>query len=294
MLVFDMGGGTLDVAVLRVESGPVPRVAVLASTGTATAGDALDAAIARDLAGELSEGALPAELVWALLERAGREAKERLSVVTEHPVVLPRVLGHSGVIRYDRDRLAAALRPQLDGAQRLIGTALRAAVLADPDFEGVDVALLSGGMGRIPLLARWLGGLLPGAHVVADPVRAPEESVVAGLAHPTGFTGVNHLRPGFDVWLEREAGRVQLYEAFTPIYEPWQLVGSLALGYQKEVSDLPTAGTATLRVVTVDGSTLTDVPVVLGPAGVALFIGTDTSMVLTDGEGVQQSIELSS
>jgi molecular chaperone DnaK (HSP70) len=41
LLVFDMGGGTLDIAVLDVESGDPPGFRVLHSTGLTEAGDAL-------------------------------------------------------------------------------------------------------------------------------------------------------------------------------------------------------------------------------------------------------------
>src|SRR4030095_15406826 len=98
LLVFDMGGGTLDVAVLAVTGGPQPEIAVQSCLGMPMAGDALDAAIARGLADEMAQHRVDVtahprrELAWALLERAAREAKVRLSHADEHPVVLPRQL----------------------------------------------------------------------------------------------------------------------------------------------------------------------------------------------------------
>src|SRR5690242_7122132 len=100
LLVVDMGGGTLDIAVLTVHGGPLPEVTVEASLGLATAGDMLDAAMARDLADVMVDHGIDPErhpqpeLAWALLERAARETKVRLSTVPEHPVVLPRILGY--------------------------------------------------------------------------------------------------------------------------------------------------------------------------------------------------------
>ena len=66
--------------------------------------------------------------------------------------------------------------------------------------------------------------------------------------------------------------------------------------------DLPVAGPGQLQVVDSSGQALELVldsgakvrklPLSLGPSGVTLFIGTDTSMVVTDGDGAQWSIEL--
>ena len=138
LLVFDMGGGTVDVAVMTVAAGPRPRVRVLAAAGAAVAGDALDAAVARDLAAEMARNRVDIawhpqpELAWALLERAAREAKVRLSLVDSHPVVLPPPLAYPTVISYQRARLESALAAQMDGAESLVLSALRAARAGRP------------------------------------------------------------------------------------------------------------------------------------------------------------------
>jgi len=54
IVVFDMGGGTLDIAVLAVRGGHHKDVSVLAALGVPEAGDALDLAIAADLDFELA------------------------------------------------------------------------------------------------------------------------------------------------------------------------------------------------------------------------------------------------
>jgi molecular chaperone DnaK (HSP70) len=53
VLVFDMGGGTLDVAVLDVEGGEKPDISVLAAIGLPEAGDDLDRALVRDFEDQL-------------------------------------------------------------------------------------------------------------------------------------------------------------------------------------------------------------------------------------------------
>src|SRR5262249_11765343 len=126
LLVFDMGGGTLDVAVLAVAGGPQPEVNVLASVGGPLAGDALDLAVARDIAAEMTANRIDVsmhpqpELAWALLERAAREAKVRLSGVPEHPIVLPRPLGYPEPVRYRVEQLERAFAPQFTGAENVV------------------------------------------------------------------------------------------------------------------------------------------------------------------------------
>jgi molecular chaperone DnaK (HSP70) len=197
------------------------------------AGDALDAVVARDLAAELAGhgidvGAHPQpDLAWALLERAAREAKVRLSQVIEHPVVLPAALrlgelvdpaaaGPQPVLRYHRHRLEAAFQSQMDGACNLVISALRAARLAqhpataaqlralgrDELTAGIDFVLLVGGMSRIPYVRRRLAELFPSASIVDDAGVPPEEAVVAGLADAGGYDRIRLHRPAFDLVLD--------------------------------------------------------------------------------------------
>jgi molecular chaperone DnaK (HSP70) len=317
LLVFDMGGGTLDVAVLAVAGGPRPEIAVQASLGTALAGDALDAAIARDLVRELVRHEVdvaddvPPELAWALLERAAREAKVRLSQVQEHPVVLPRQFGAGHVLRYRREQLEAAFDGQLDGAESLVLSALRAArltqepataaqlrALSRADLAaGVDFVLLVGGMSRIPYVARRLAALLPHATICDDAGVPPEEAVVAGLCDPAGYGRIRLHRPGFDFVLDTTYGRAVLYEAYTPLYEPWQVYSGLsALGYEKHLRppQVPGHGFATLRAVAgsgeqlrmrLDDQVVDGLPVRLGPGGVAFGLTGDGRLDLVDGHG---------
>jgi molecular chaperone DnaK (HSP70) len=327
MLVFDMGGGTLDVAVLRARGGPRAQVTVLSCLGSASAGDALDATLARDLAAEVAahdvdEHLLP-EVAWALLERAARETKVRLSQVEEHPVVLPRQLRRAGddaglarhPVRYHRRRLESLFASHVDGACAVVISALRLARLgapgaatvdtgaavralaADDLTAGVDFVLLVGGMSRIPYLADRLAALMPAARIIDDLAVGPEEAVAAGLADPLGYDGVRLHRPPFDIVLDTDDGRVVAYEAHTPVVEAWQLYsGHSELGYDRWLRppDLPDRGTALLRAVTatgeplwltVDGRRLDGLPVALGPAGVGLGLTCDGRMAIVDGAG---------
>jgi molecular chaperone DnaK len=316
LLVVDMGGGTLDIAVLTVHGGPVPEVTVEASLGLATAGDMLDAAMARDLADVMVDHGIDPErhpqpeLAWALLERAARETKVRLSTVTEHPVVLPRILGYPNVIRYLREDLEEAFASQLDGAENLTVAALRAARgargLDAVSLRGVsradlaadvDYVLLVGGMSRIPAVAARFAGFLPRARHYADAGVVPEEAVVAGLAG-AGHERISLNRPGFDLVVDWDRGRrrVPVYEAYTPLFEPWQLYSGYSdLRYERRLAapDVPTSGEGVLRAVavggvavplTLDGRAQPGIPVRFSPAGIVVQVSGDGRLVLADGE----------
>jgi hypothetical protein len=323
LLVFDMGGGTLDVAVLAVTGGPQPEIAVQSCLGMAMAGDALDIAIARDLALEMAQHEVDVgqhsrpELAWALLERAAREAKVRLSLAEEHPVVLPRQLAYPHAIRYHRQQLEAAFQSQMDGAENLVVSALRAARLAQqpvtaaelrairrPELAaGIDFVLLVGGMSRIPYVARRLAAFFPEARLYDDAGVPPEEAVAAGLADPVGYDRIRLHRPAFDVVLDCEYGRIVAYEAYTPLFEPWQVYsGYSAPGFERRLRspEVPTRGFGTLRAVSttggplpmmVDGQPIDGLTVRLGPEDIVFGISCDGRIDIVDGLGETQALQ---
>lgn len=265
LLVFDMGGGTLDVAVLDVLGGERPQVGVLSALGGTQAGDALDIAIADDLAAEfaahgfdLMDLAQP-ELVRALLVRAARQAKVALSRRREHRVALPRAIGQLPALPYSREQLEETFSPQMQAAEQLVWDALRAARLTEigdrtpPDLRGlgpdqlsgdIGYVLLAGGMSRIPYVKRWMSTLFPEARVYDNAGVGPDEAIVAGLAATTGYRRFNLNRPGLDFVVEwEEAGQTRehpVYRAYSPLYEPWQVTsGRSDLGYERHGRDFP-------------------------------------------------------
>ncbi len=164
VVVFDMGGGTLDVAVLDVRregsiaasasergadraepTGTVRRqgsvvarggaeVAVLAAFGTSQAGDALDDAVAADLEGMLGvrvDALESPEAARAELRAAARAAKVELSLEDETPVNFSPLHFGSAEVWYSRHQLEAAFARQMDDAVMAVGLALRAAKLTE-------------------------------------------------------------------------------------------------------------------------------------------------------------------
>ncbi|MGI8333659.1 Hsp70 family protein [Actinomadura scrupuli] len=284
LLVFDMGGGTLDIAVLDVLGGPQPEISVLSALGRRLAGDELDAAIAREIIDELAgqgfdlAGLPEAKTAEAVVLREAREAKIRLSTQMQHRIVF-RGLGRAQLptLTYTRERLEECFRPQMDLATELVWAAVRAAKLTETGSYAPDVlramdpgrlskdikyVFLAGGMSRIPYVERRIGELFPRALIYDNAGVASDEAIVAGLADTAGYDKVNLHRPGFDFVLEyTDHGQRHshtIYPAYTPLYTPAEAYTRSALGFEWRGRDFPgpRQGEGVLRVRAVSGEYL--------------------------------------
>jgi molecular chaperone DnaK (HSP70) len=278
VLVFDMGGGTLDVAVLEVRGRRRPELAVLAAIGVAEAGDALDDAIAEDLASVLTVRGVDMDSLdnptraRTRLVYAAREAKEGLSVTQEHAAVLPKRQFGVADVWYTRDQLEQVFADQIDRAEQTVITALKVARMTEGMNESaysimqtpveqmtatIDAVVLSGGMTRIPYVKQRLQQLFgPRTRIeVAD--IAPDTAVALGLARAGSYGRINMYRPAFDVLLEWEDELRTVYDAFTPLVAPGMIArGGADLRYARNGLDLllPRKGKGRLRVVPQDGA----------------------------------------
>ncbi|WNB86466.1 Hsp70 family protein [Cellulomonas sp. ATA003] len=294
VLIFDMGGGTLDVAILDVTTGPArdPQIYVLASNGVDEAGDKLDETIAEDLESMLADrGVTVADLPQPAVARAyiARAATEVKIALTDSDVAdvyfdyrdvdLPR-------LTYTVGQLDDCLRPQLDRAWRLVESTLRAALLTwehrttredlvttvglramamDELLQTVHHVVLVGGMSRIPGVARFLSDRLAASQIHTFSGFTSQEAIATGLAEDVSYEQVNLHLPGFDFVLDIP-GRapITLYRAHTPFYRWWEAQSKMRLSYSwpdgatahepAEAGRLPRSGYATLRVVALDGS----------------------------------------
>jgi molecular chaperone DnaK (HSP70) len=281
LLVFDIGGGTLDVAVMQVCGGDRPDVTVLASLGAQEAGDDLDDRIAEQLIAELGldlDNARDPEGARADLWAKATEAKIALSEALSHGVLLNRRLYGAAPlapVRLRRAQLEEALQPQLDRAQALVWQAVKLArlthlragdtravlAMAPQALAGdIDYVLLVGGMSRIPLVRRRIAEMFPQATIFHDFDVPADEAVVAGLVSETGYNTVNMYRPGFDVELSWAGVTVPLYQAHDPLFSLYQLQsGQTWLGHRQDVRQrdgLPRQGRGELRVRTRSGETV--------------------------------------
>lgn len=276
VLIFDMGGGTLDVALLDVTTGPgrEPEIYVLASKGIDEAGDRLDDALTADFLRLIAEHGVDVDalenpgLARAYVRRAATEAKIALSDATTTHVHFDYQGSKLPTLEYTVGQLNDCLRPQMQRAWDLVDWAMRAALLTHESrsaaknirttdgirglpieelVETIDHVVLVGGMSRVPGVARYLMERLPNArthtfsstgHTSGGP--GPQEAIAAGLAEPVSYEQVNLHLPGFDFVLDipgREP--VTLYRAHTPFYEMWEAINRTRVFY-----DWPAGATA--------------------------------------------------
>jgi molecular chaperone HscA len=174
--VFDLGGGTFDVSLLKMEKGVFQ---VLATGGdSALGGDDFDHAIAEHFLAErsLRHGAAAltsGEAKMALV--AARLAKECLSN-EDHGTWSLEVGGERSVHALDRSRLESLIAPLVDRTIRICREVIDDAGLAPVDLQGV---VLVGGSTRVPVVRRRVAemfGREPLAHI------NPEEVVALGAA----------------------------------------------------------------------------------------------------------------
>ncbi len=195
--VYDLGGGTFDISILRLtpggSGGGTDFFQVLSTAGdTRLGGDDIDHAIVRLLADEIgvqlgrSDGgtleSLPVETRRALLSFA-RAVKHRLSDADAAPVEID--LGGGRVYRrtLTRDELEAIVAPLVDRSLKACERALRDASRAMRG-QTLDAVILVGGSTRVPLVREKVGaffGLEPYTALDPDRVVALGAAVQASI-----------------------------------------------------------------------------------------------------------------
>jgi molecular chaperone HscA len=172
--VFDLGGGTFDVSILKLEAG----VFEVKSTGgdSALGGDDFDRAIAGALLAGLG---LPADaggdrkLTRRVLD-AARALKERLTDVEQASLKLD--VDGRPTVRLTRAEMELLVRPVLERCGPAVRRALKDAGLEARDLSGV---ILVGGATRMPLVRRFVRELF-GRDPLGD--IDPDQVVALGAA----------------------------------------------------------------------------------------------------------------
>ncbi len=172
-VVYDLGGGTFDLSVLRLTKGVFEVVAT--SGDTALGGDDFDQRIEALMRQQAGNPELSASLQrqWRM---AARQAKEALSAASsvEYAVALADGSSHTGILRRDDFEQASA-----DLVQRTLALLRRA--LSDAQVSAADVqgVVLVGGATRMPMIRQAVARVM-GKAPLTD--LNPDEVVALGAA----------------------------------------------------------------------------------------------------------------
>jgi Fe-S protein assembly chaperone HscA len=171
--VYDLGGGTFDISILRVEDGVFQALAT--NGDTHLGGDDIDRVLIERVLSEV--GARHAEVVQAI-RKAVIQAKWDLSEHDEAEIrVAPQPGLESGYARrITRTEFESLIRPLID---RTLGPAKQALADAGLEPSEVDEIVLVGGSTRIPLVRRLVADLF-GRTPHSD--LNPDEVVALGAA----------------------------------------------------------------------------------------------------------------
>ncbi|MBR8652193.1 Fe-S protein assembly chaperone HscA [Achromobacter sp. Marseille-Q0513] len=188
--VYDLGGGTFDVSILRLTHG----VFEVISTGgdTALGGDDFDALIADHAASGLGSAELPPADRRALLV-AARAAREALSDTDETRLRLTLSDGRELDLALSRQQFESLAQPLVQRTLDCARRALRDAELRPADVRGV---VMVGGATRMPVIRAAVGEMF-GTTPLTD--LDPDQVVALGAALQANLLAGNRA-PGED-WL---------------------------------------------------------------------------------------------
>ncbi len=147
VLVYDLGGGTFDVSILRLEEG---MFRVLATGGdTALGGDDIDRLLAECLLTKSGIGYGDDQPLLRAVEREARKMKELLSDAEEAQGRISFPATGSSEFHVDRSELNALVEPLI---QTTVDICLETIADAGLEAKDIDELILVGGSTRMPLL----------------------------------------------------------------------------------------------------------------------------------------------
>lgn len=289
--IYDLGGGTFDISILRLEKGIFQ---VLSTAGdTSLGGDDMDSAIAHYVLEHLGAN-LAQEQLGALLEQC-RHAKEKLSIETQVDISFDGKICTLTRIQFD-----ALIVPLIAKTLQACESALHDAKLSPSDIKGV---VLVGGSTRVPAVRSAVSNFF-GTDALSN--LNPDEVVALGAAiQARALTqGADHLLldvTPLSLGLETMGGIVEkvIYrntpiptaamQAFTT-YEDGQTAMKIHVvqGEREKVEHCRSLGRITLSGIP---------PMVAGAARIEVKFAVDADGLLTVSAretitGIEQSIEI--
>jgi molecular chaperone DnaK (HSP70) len=265
-VIFDLGGGTLDVAIVDVYSANNrPEITVMSARGTREAGDKLDDLLAGFVETELNEqfgyeidSKSNSGELRAWIRREAKSVKERLSTTRETLFQIKELSNEIPSLMITRLQLEQVFEPQLKRLLACTEDALREAKMkllsADNNAimreeiavigREVDFVVLAGGMSQIPLVSTELQKRMPNAVIeYAISRERATEAIVEGVSNLGEFANLNVHRPSFDFVIAWKSNDGTMHEevvfpAFTSLYDSYQIsVGNSDIG--KEIRFTP-------------------------------------------------------
>ncbi|CAM3440527.1 Fe-S protein assembly chaperone HscA [Bordetella sputigena] len=183
--VYDLGGGTFDVSILRLTKGVFEVVAT--GGDTALGGDDFDALIARRVAGVVAGSDRWSRHDRRALLVAARAARERLSDADETLVSFQLQDGTAVDVPLTREQFETMAAPLIERTLDCARRALRDADLKPADVRGV---VMVGGATRTPVVRRAVGELF-GQPPLTD--LDPDQVVALGAALQANLLAGNRM-----------------------------------------------------------------------------------------------------
>lgn len=172
--IYDLGGGTFDVSILRLNKGVFE---VLATAGdTALGGDDVDRVVAAWIAAQAGISSGADTKVWRRVLTLARSVKEALSTAQDVALDIDRLDGTRWLGQLNRDTLNALVDPLIRKTLAPCRRALRDAGIAREDLSDV---VLVGGMTRMPRVRELVADLF-GRNPLVD--IDPDKVVAIGAA----------------------------------------------------------------------------------------------------------------
>ena len=230
-LVFDAGGGTLDVALIETSDNASPEVSVLAANSLSKSGDDVDYSIVEYLRRRDSRLGSDGTSNNRLMN-AARELKEILSDETEASVQVDESIGK--ILSLTRQELEEVIELQVQESLRIVDRVLvESDIRISPNVavaesrkrlpeiaKTVKNVLLVGGLSQIPLFRQRLQEMFPLATVYS--VANPQQAVAEGLTYADTVIHLNMPRPplSFVIRPGLSSSEDVIYEAFSEIVDP--------------------------------------------------------------------------
>lgn len=228
VLVFDAGGGTLDVALLDIQGEDSPSITVLSADSLAKSGDELDLSIVRHLVG--LDPTLEKSVSVYALKRVAKRLKESLSEESEASQIIdtnpPRLL------RLSQSELENIANEQLDESMTLVKRVLKMGKLRFMPIDTIEIrkwpihelanevefVVLVGGLSKLKSFKKRLKEVFSQANFYQ--VENPQQTVAEGLTYGDVMKSLNMPRPPINFYVSSQnlPKPMLVYEAFSRVF----------------------------------------------------------------------------